>query len=124
MIGSFPIYMVIQFSSKLSSCLMNIRRITISTINFIYYIIFIEFWARIFLNFNKFLPPCITNHILPPFSVIRNKWFLNLSSVMILHNIQCFLQLGDNFALPNKNKGRILIECIKNIEHNIRKFSK
>lgn len=42
--------------------------------------------------------------------------------VLIPHDVQCFLQLEENFTLPNKNKGRILFECIKNIEHNTRKF--
>ncbi|XP_018394144.1 PREDICTED: tetraspanin-15-like, partial [Cyphomyrmex costatus] len=34
------------------------------------------------------------------------------SSVSIPDNIQCFLQLGDNFALPNTNKKNIIFDCI------------
>ncbi|XP_018343348.1 PREDICTED: uncharacterized protein LOC108749265 [Trachymyrmex septentrionalis] len=49
-------------------------------------------------------------------STIRDGWFLNLSSCVIPHNVQCFLQLGDNFALPLTNKNRIIFDCIKGIE--------
>ncbi|KYQ53742.1 hypothetical protein ALC60_07325 [Trachymyrmex zeteki] len=49
-------------------------------------------------------------------TTIRKKWFINLSSVEIPHNIQCFLQLGENFALPFNNKNKIIFECIKSVE--------
>jgi len=58
-------------------------------------------------------------------SSVRKKWFVNLSSDIIPHDTQCFLQLGENFALPNRNKNNITIifERIKSIENNIHKFS-
>lgn len=31
---------------------------------------------------------------------IKEKWLVNLSPVTIPHDIQCFLQLGENFLLP------------------------
>ena len=37
---------------------------------------------------------------------------MNLSSF----DIQCFLQLGENFALPFNNKNKIIFECIKSVE--------
>lgn len=48
---------------------------------------------------------------------------MNLSSINIPHNIQCLLQLGDNFSLSSNNKKRIINEFIKNIENNIKKLS-
>jgi len=35
---------------------------------------------------------------------ICNKWFINLSSLSIPTNVQCLLQLDDNFFLPEINK--------------------
>jgi len=53
---------------------------------------------------------------------IRNKWFINLSSLPISTNVECLLQLGNNFSLPEINKKKITIEFIKNIESNINKL--
>ena len=41
-------------------------------------------------------------------TTVRNRWFLNLSSCDIPRNVQCFLQLGNNFALPFNNKNSYL----------------
>jgi len=34
-------------------------------------------------------------------------------------NIQCFLQLEDNFALPFNNKNKIIFECIEGVQSSI-----
>jgi len=53
----------------------------------------------------------------------RNKWFKNLSNVDIPFNVQCLLQLGQNFSLPAFNTKNNIIEMIKNIENNIKKLN-
>ena len=69
------------------------------------------------------VPSSFLNNIPPPsLSSIRNKWFLNLSSTTVPTNIQCLLQLGENFSLPINNKRVVIFEFIKNIERNIKKF--
>jgi len=47
---------------------------------------------------------------------------MNHSSRSISPQVLHILQLGDNFALPYKNKNETLIEMIKNIENNIKKL--
>ena len=47
---------------------------------------------------------------------------MNLSSFDIPYNIQCFLQLGENFALPFNNKNKIIFEYIKNIESSTQRM--
>ena len=59
-------------------------------------------------------PPSL--HTWSSLSTIKDGWFLNLSAVDIPFNIQYFLQLGENFALPFNNKHRIIFDCIKNVE--------
>jgi len=44
---------------------------------------------------------------------IRNKWFINLSSLPIPTNVQCLLQLGDNFSLPETNKKKWQLNSLK-----------
>jgi len=46
---------------------------------------------------------------------------MNLSLRPIPPQAQCVLQLGDNFALPYKNKKETHIEMIKDIENNFKK---
>ncbi|XP_039309325.1 uncharacterized protein LOC120358632 [Solenopsis invicta] len=58
----------------------------------------------------------------PSLTSIRDKWLSNLSSTDIPEDIQCFLQLGDNFSLPCNNYKNILFEFIKSIENNIKKL--
>ncbi|KYN41561.1 hypothetical protein ALC56_04024 [Trachymyrmex septentrionalis] len=48
--------------------------------------------------FPNSFPPQVPSSL----STVRDGWFLNLSSCVIPHNVQCFLQLGNNFALPFK----------------------
>jgi len=67
-------------------------------------------------NFSEHLP---TSSL----SSIRNNWFLNLSSVTIPPQIQCLLQLGENFSLPNNNKKEMILENIKDVENNIKKLT-
>jgi len=62
---------------------------------------------------------------LPSFSSLhstKKNWFLNLSNLNIPPLIQHFLQLGDNFSFPNNNKKQIIMESIKDIENNIKRF--
>jgi len=54
----------------------------------------------------------------PSFLSPRNGWFVNLSSVSIPQNIQSFLQLTENFALPSGNKSQLIFDFIKCIENN------
>ncbi|XP_025261928.1 uncharacterized protein LOC112637139 [Camponotus floridanus] len=56
-------------------------------------------------------------------NVINEKWFVNLSMVNFPPEIQCFLQLGENFSLPPINTPILTIEFIKHIECNLRKLS-
>jgi len=53
---------------------------------------------------------------------IRKNWLVNLSSVNILQDIQCLLQLGENFSVPPLNKKKITIDLIKSVECNTQKF--
>jgi len=53
---------------------------------------------------------------------IRKNWLVNLSSVNIPQDIQCLLQLGENFSLPLFNKKKIIIELIKSVENITQKF--
>ena len=48
---------------------------------------------------------------------------MNLSSCNIPINIQCFLQLGDNFALPCVNKNKLIFDCIKGVESSTLRMS-
>ncbi|EFN62611.1 hypothetical protein EAG_10483, partial [Camponotus floridanus] len=48
---------------------------------------------------------------------------VNLSKVNIPTEIQCFLQLGENFSLPHINILNLIMEFIKHIECNLRKLS-
>ncbi|XP_071642143.1 uncharacterized protein [Temnothorax longispinosus] len=57
------------------------------------------------------------------FMQINDKWFVNLSSTVIPKDIQCLLQLGNNFSLPVTNKNSVMIEFIKSIENNLKKHS-
>jgi len=50
---------------------------------------------------------------------INNKWFKNLSSVEIPHNVQRLIQLGHNFSLPSTDSNNNVVQLIKNIENNI-----
>jgi len=54
---------------------------------------------------------------------IRKNWFLNLSSISIPFEVQCLLQLGQNFSLPTLNIKYNVLELIKNIENNIKKLN-
>lgn len=57
----------------------------------------------------------------------KNNWFINLTDNHIPTEVQCLLQLGGNFSLPipndSNNKKSLLIEFIKGIEHNNKKFN-
>lgn len=55
-------------------------------------------------------------------NTIKDKWFINLSSTSIPKDTQCLLQLGDNFSLPSNNLEKTVVEVIKNIENNTKKF--
>ena len=48
---------------------------------------------------------------------------MNLSSCNIPVNIQYFLQLGDNFALPFVNKNKLIFDCIKGVESSTLRMS-
>lgn len=71
------------------------------------------------LNFNQSSP--VDNH---SFLIsLNNKWFVNLSSIYIPHDVQCLLQLGGRFSLPPyKNSRHATFDFIKNIESNLSKF--
>jgi len=48
---------------------------------------------------------------------------VNLSSTNIPEEVQCLLQLGNNFNLPPKNKSqRLVFDLVKNIESNLFKL--
>jgi len=47
---------------------------------------------------------------------IKNNWFINLFLIDIPHDIQCLLQLRENFSLFPYNVKNNTIELIKNIE--------
>jgi len=49
-------------------------------------------------------------------------FYVNLSHCNIPHNVQCLLQLGQNFSLPTNNMNKNIIQLIKNIENNIIKL--
>jgi len=53
---------------------------------------------------------------------IRKNWLVNLSLVNIPQDIQCLLQLEENFSLPPLNKEKITIELIKSVECISQKF--
>lgn len=50
---------------------------------------------------------------------VNEKWFVNLSGVIIPKEVQFLLQLGDRFNLPLMNKKTTAFEFIKCIEQNI-----
>ena len=58
-------------------------------------------------------PDSFPSHRSSSLSTVRDGWFLNLSSFDIPINIQCFLQLNENFTLPFNNKNKIIFDCIK-----------
>jgi len=68
-------------------------------------------------------PPKIPSDKKSSLDTIRNKWFKNLSNVDIPFNVQCLLQLRQNFSLPAFNTKNNIIEMIKNIENNIKKLN-
>jgi len=52
----------------------------------------------------------------------KNNWLINLSSTTVPHDVQCVMQLENNFSLPIDNKEKTIIELIKNIERSTNKF--
>ena len=56
--------------------------------------------------------------------LLNEKWFTNLTNIEIPQDVQYILQLGDNFNLPftNRNKEKLIVELIKNVECNIDKL--
>jgi len=70
--------------------------------------------VEIKINLLKFL---YINHD-SSLTTIRNKWFVNLSNINIPHDVQCLLQLGENFSMPTNKKDNVVIEFIKSIECN------
>jgi len=56
-------------------------------------------------------------------TTIRNKWFVNLSSVNIPHDVLCLLQLGENFSISTNKNENVVMEFIKSIECNTNKFN-
>lgn len=50
---------------------------------------------------------------------LRDKWFINLSSHNIPHEVQTLLQLGEKFCLPIVDKEITTINLLKNVECNI-----
>ena len=71
---------------------------------------------------SRFLRFFFNDRITLSLTTIRNKWFFNLSSVYIPTNIQCLLQLGDNFVLLLSGGRTVVMEFMKNVENNIRKL--
>ncbi|KYM93385.1 hypothetical protein ALC62_16014 [Cyphomyrmex costatus] len=67
-------------------------------------------------------PQVFSSHSSSSLNTLRKKWFVNLSSVDIPYNVMCFLQLGENFALPFNNRTKIVFECIKGIESSVLKM--
>ncbi|XP_018346175.1 PREDICTED: uncharacterized protein LOC108750859 [Trachymyrmex septentrionalis] len=67
-------------------------------------------------------PSSFTSHRSSSLTTVRNGWFLNLSSVSIPIDIQCFLQLGENFALPLNDKRKIIFDCIKSVETGVHRM--
>ena len=51
----------------------------------------------------------------------RNKWFMNLSKITIPTEIQCLLQLGNNFSSFDLKKN--CFELIKSIKNNVKSLS-
>jgi len=47
---------------------------------------------------------------------------VNLSNINISHDVQCLLQLGENFSMLTNKKDNVVIEFIKSIECNTNKF--
>ena len=73
-------------------------------------------------SYNIILDPNNFNYPTSSALHIKEKWFINLSSTQFPPTIQGILQLGENFCLPSLNKGKILTEFVKNVEHNINKL--
>jgi len=64
------------------------------------------------------ISPSSFNNSLSSFSSLyssKKNWFLNLSNLSIPPPIQHFLQLGDNFSLPNQNKSRLSLNLLKTL---------
>lgn len=53
---------------------------------------------------------------------VKEKWFVNASSAIIPREVEGLLQLGEGFCLPNFNKEKSTIECIKAVENNLSRF--
>jgi len=39
---------------------------------------------------------------------IKNNWMINLTSIAIPQDVQCLMQLGENFSLPSNKREKIL----------------
>jgi len=57
-----------------------------------------------------------------PLNDVNDKWFINLSHHNIPRQVQCLLQLGQNFSMPVINIKNSITQLIKNIENNIIKL--
>lgn len=57
-----------------------------------------------------------------PQQVLKDNWFVNLSTVTIPESVQRVLQLGENFSLPSLDKNEVTIEFIKNFENSLKKL--
>lgn len=54
---------------------------------------------------------------------VNKKWFLNLSSSHIFFEVQCLLQLGEKFSLPNSNiSHKYIFDFIKYIECGVKRL--
>lgn len=70
---------------------------------------------RIFIH-----PTCFSAPPVDPLNKLNPKWFINTTSQHIPSNISCLLQLGGGFSLLfSKNKDKLIIEFIKDIECNL-----
>jgi len=70
------------------------------------------------------IEPLIVKNNIPESSLtsIKDNWLINLTSITVSQDVQCLIQLGENFSLPTDNKEKTIIELIKNIEGNTNKF--
>jgi len=73
------------------------------------------------LTNNIIIEPTMLSNNEEVVSGLKEKWFVNLSSVDIPNTVRDLLFLGEKFNLPpQRQKNRMALETIKDVENNIR----
>jgi len=56
------------------------------------------------------IEPSIFKNNIPGSSLTstKNNWLINSTSTTVPHDVQCVIQLGENFSLPMDNKEKLL----------------